>query len=212
MSANATGKSHGPVGAAEPEVRTTAGAVRGRWEDGLAVFRGIPFAEPPVGAARFAVPQPVRSWHGVREAFSFGPAPPQDETGFPEALRRTKLPKQPVGDEWLTVNVWTPDLDPAARRPVMVWIYGGAYKLGFSGSYDARRISRAGDLVVVSFNYAASASRGSPGSTGLWLTAACSIRSPPSSGCGRTSPRSAATLIKLPPSANRLALDASPRY
>jgi para-nitrobenzyl esterase len=60
-----------------------------------------------------------------------------------------------VGEDWLTVNVWTPDLDPAARRPVMVWIYGGAYKIGFSGSsgYDARRIAGDGDLVVVSFNY-----------------------------------------------------------
>ncbi|MBV8316142.1 MAG: carboxylesterase family protein, partial [Planctomycetaceae bacterium] len=59
---SATDKSHGPVGSAEPEVRTTAGAVRGRREDGLAVFRGIPFAEPPVGAARFAAPRPVRGW------------------------------------------------------------------------------------------------------------------------------------------------------
>ncbi|WP_240777888.1 carboxylesterase family protein [Nonomuraea basaltis] len=140
-----------PVGSSEPEVRTAVGAVRGRREDGLAVFRGIPFAEPPVGDARFAAPRPVRGWDGVREAFSFGPPSPQ-AAGM---AGRAGAPELPVGDDWLTVNVWTPDPDPAARRPVMVWIHGGAYKLGFSGSpgYDARRIARDGDLVVVTINY-----------------------------------------------------------
>ncbi|HEX6351514.1 carboxylesterase/lipase family protein [Actinophytocola sp.] len=136
----------------EPEVRTAAGAVRGRWEDGLAVFRGIPFAAPPVGAARFAAPQPAPRWDGVREAFSFGPTAPQDLGTFRPA--GVSLPKPPT-DDWLTVNVWTPAPDPAARRPVMVWIHGGAYKLGSSsqGGYDAKRIARHGDLVVVSCNY-----------------------------------------------------------
>jgi para-nitrobenzyl esterase len=135
----------------EPVVRTAAGAVRGRREGGLAVFRGIPFAEPPVGAARFAAPRPARSWDGTREAYAFGPPPPQDMT-----LAGKPLPSPASGsDDWLTVNVWTPDPDPAARRPVMVWIYGGAYKMGQSGSpgYDARRIAADGDLVVVSLNY-----------------------------------------------------------
>jgi para-nitrobenzyl esterase len=133
----------------EPAVRTAAGAVRGRREDGLAVFRGIPFAEPPVGGLRFAAPRPARPWDGIREAYAFGPPPPQDLgiAGPAGAL--------PEGDDWLTVNVWTPAPDPAARRPVMVWIYGGAYKLGHSGSpgYDARRIAEDGDLVVVTLNY-----------------------------------------------------------
>ncbi|MGW1953177.1 carboxylesterase/lipase family protein [Streptomyces sp. NPDC001920] len=132
-------------------VRTTAGAVRGRGEGGLAVFRGIPFAQPPVGEARFAAPRPARAWDGVREAYRFGPPPPQEAVfqGLGGEL------DAPTGDDWLTVNVWTPDADPAARRPVMVWIYGGAYKLGHAGSpgYDAQHLARAGDLVVVSFNY-----------------------------------------------------------
>jgi para-nitrobenzyl esterase len=135
----------------EPEVTTTAGAVRGRREDGLTVFRGIPFAEPPVGDARFAAPRPVRGWDGVWEAFSFGPPPPQDTSMFGRATGVTP----PEGDDWLTLNVWTPDQDPAARRPVLVWIHGGAYQLGFSGSpgYDAKRMARDGDLVVVTVNY-----------------------------------------------------------
>lgn len=105
-----------------PEVTTVAGAVRGRREGGLSVFRGIPFAQPPVGELRFAAPRPADRWDGVREAFAFGPPPPQEIMMGPEDA--------PAGGDWLTVNVWTPDADPAARRPVMVWIYGGAYKFG----------------------------------------------------------------------------------
>ncbi|MFH8976021.1 carboxylesterase/lipase family protein [Streptomyces sp. NPDC017890] len=145
----------GPVESVEsagPAVRTVSGSVRGRREGGLTVFRGIPFAEPPVGEGRFAAPRPARAWDGVREAYAFGPPPPQD-LGI--AGTTTGVVDAPEGDDWLTVNVWTPAADPAAHRPVMVWIYGGAYKLGHAGSpgYDARRIAEDGDLVVVTFNY-----------------------------------------------------------
>jgi para-nitrobenzyl esterase len=135
------------------DVGTIAGTVRGRMEDGLTVFRGIPFAAPPVGEARFAAPRPVSGWDGVREAYEFGPSVPQDLAGFRPA--GAAVPPPPPSYDWLTVNVWTPAPDPAARRPVMVWFHGGAYKLGSSaqGGYDARHIARAGDLVVVSCNY-----------------------------------------------------------
>jgi para-nitrobenzyl esterase len=137
--------------AVEPLVRTAAGRVMGRLEAGLAVFRGIPFAEPPVGGARFAAPRPARRWDGVREAFSFGPPPPQDP-GMPGVVSPVDVV---TGDDWLTVNVWTPDHGPAARRPVMVWIYGGAYRVGSADTpgYDAHWIARDGDLVVVTFNH-----------------------------------------------------------
>jgi para-nitrobenzyl esterase len=133
------------------DIRIAAGAVRGRAEDGLVVFRGIPFAEPPVGEGRFQAPRPVTSWEGTREAYAFGPPPPQ-ESAF---QARAGAPETPTGDDWLTVNVWTPGTDPEARRPVMVWIYGGAYKLGHAGSpgYDAQHLARAGDVVVVTLNY-----------------------------------------------------------
>jgi para-nitrobenzyl esterase len=132
---------------AEPEVRTVTGRVRGCSEGGLAVFRGIPFAQPPAGRARFAAPQPAAPWEGVREALTVGSPPPQSGTYGPAPA--------PSDDDWLTVNVWTPAPDPAARRPVMVWIYGGAYKVGSSDApgYDAGRLAREGGLVVVTFNY-----------------------------------------------------------
>ncbi|MFI1765490.1 carboxylesterase/lipase family protein [Streptomyces sp. NPDC020800] len=137
---------------AGPVVRTASGAVRGRHEDGLAVFRGIPFAEPPVGDARFQAPRPARPWDGTREAYAFGPPPPQE----PGIMSRKDVPVPgPTGDDWLTVNVWTPDPDPSSARPVMVWIYGGAFKTGHAGQpgYDAQHIARDGDVVVVTFNY-----------------------------------------------------------
>ena len=62
-----------------PEVRVTSGALRGCWESGVAVFRGVPYAAPPVGASRFAAPRPAKGWDGVRPAASFGPPPPQTD-------------------------------------------------------------------------------------------------------------------------------------
>ncbi|WP_406192588.1 carboxylesterase family protein [Streptomyces sp. NBC_01017] len=139
-------------GAEFPEVTTMAGALRGRREEGLAVFRGIPYAQPPVGEARFAEPRPVRHWDGVREAFAFGPPPPQEPLG-PDTAPADRVPSG--GDDWLTVNVWTPDPDRASGRPVLVWIYGGAYKFGSADdpAYDGSRLVRDGDLVVVTLNY-----------------------------------------------------------
>ncbi|MFF7730910.1 carboxylesterase/lipase family protein [Streptomyces sp. NPDC008001] len=132
------------------EVRTAAGSLRGRREAGVAVFRGIPFAEPPVGPLRFAAPRPARGWDGVREALSYGPPPPQGSHFGMEVLAR-----EAVGDGWLTVNVWSPDPGPGAGLPVMVWIQGGAYTIGTSGlpEYDGARLAREGGVVVVTFNY-----------------------------------------------------------
>jgi para-nitrobenzyl esterase len=134
----------------EPVVRTAAGQVRGRSEGGVAVFRGIPFAQPPVGDLRFAAPRPARPWDGVREAAMFGPPPPQ--SGF---LLTPVSPPAPGTDpdDWLTVNVFSPDLG-AARLPVMVWIYGGAYRFGASSllGYDGAPLARQ-NVVVVTFNH-----------------------------------------------------------
>jgi para-nitrobenzyl esterase len=138
------------VSATQPRARTAAGAVRGRREDGIAVFRGIPFARPPVGGLRFAAPCPAQPWAGTRDASAFGPPPPQSGAGRIAGPSRAR-----DGDtaQWLTVNVWSPD-EGGARLPVMVWVYGGAYAAGYSGdpAYDGAPLARLG-VVVVSFNY-----------------------------------------------------------
>jgi para-nitrobenzyl esterase len=133
-----------------PVVRVAAGGLRGSREAGVAVFRGIPFAEPSVGVLRFAVPRPVGGWRGVREALSYGPPPPQGGHFGMDALSQDA-----AGDDWLTVNVWSPEPDPGAGLPVMVWIQGGAYVIGMSGlpEYDGGRLARDGGVVVVTFNY-----------------------------------------------------------
>jgi para-nitrobenzyl esterase len=132
-----------------PPVRTTTGLVTGRSEGGLHVFRGIPFARPPVGALRFQAPQPAEPWDGTRAADTFGAPPPQPSGRAVSAPPGTGDP-----DDWLTVNVWSPDLGPAARLPVMVWIYGGAYVAGAANApgYDGTALARRG-VVVVSCNY-----------------------------------------------------------
>lgn len=95
------------------DVTTSAGTVRGRWEHGVAVYRGVPFAAPPVGRRRFAAPLPAEHWPGVRDASRFGPPPPQPG-------RATE------GDDWLNLAVWTPD-PGRTSLPVVVWISGGGY-------------------------------------------------------------------------------------
>ena len=141
----------------EPVVKTRSGAVRGRYQQGVATFKGIPFAAPPVGHRRFAAPVPPQSWDGVREAHAFSPTPPQ---GDPSSRVMPGLDLRPLfgegwrrGQDYLTINVWTPD--PGAHGlPVMVFIYGGAFVAGASSTplYDGARFACDG-VVFVSFNY-----------------------------------------------------------
>jgi para-nitrobenzyl esterase len=126
-----------------PEVRTASGTVRGRGAEGFVVFRGIPFAQPPVGALRFVAPQRPSPWEGVRDAAEFGPAPPQSGP-----LRAGAIP----GTEWLTVNVWSPDLGAARLPGIGVDLRPGLCPdLPVTRGYDAALIVREG-LVVVTFN------------------------------------------------------------
>jgi para-nitrobenzyl esterase len=136
------------TGIAAPEVGIAAGRVVGGWENGSAVFRGIPYALPPVGVRRFMAPQVVHGWEGVREARVFGPAAPQSDV-FGDGSGSG------AGDDWLTVNVWSPDLGAGAGLPVMVWIYGGGYSLGSADrpEYDGGRLAGDGRVVLVTFNY-----------------------------------------------------------
>ncbi|MFI6684019.1 carboxylesterase/lipase family protein [Streptomyces sp. NPDC050485] len=127
-----------------PIVRTVEGVVEGRLRQGYAVFRGIPYAQPPVGALRFAAPAPLPRWEGTRQAAEFGPAAPQSGPTRGSSA---------AGRDWLTLNVCTPD-PGAAGLPVLVWIPGGAYMTADSSDpmYDPAALAGAG-LVVVSINY-----------------------------------------------------------
>jgi para-nitrobenzyl esterase len=134
-------------------VETANGKVAGKRvpEGDVEMFRGIPYAGAPVGSGRFRPPPPPPSWTGVRDATRFGPAAPQN----PGVMQTLWGSRQLETDEnCLTLNVWTPATD-AGRRPVMLWIHGGAFLDG-SGAipwYDGRNFVRSGDVVVVTINY-----------------------------------------------------------
>ena len=126
----------------QPKVRTTEGVVQGLRRQGHAVFRGIPYAQPPVGALRFAAPAPPRRWEGTRQAVEFGPAVPLS----------LPIDVPPQGTDWLTLNVATPD-PGAAGLPVLVWIPVGGYLSAASSDpmFDPAALAEAG-VVVVTIN------------------------------------------------------------
>jgi para-nitrobenzyl esterase len=122
------------------------------------VFKGLPFAAPPVGALRWQPPQPVAKWDGVRDASRFGNVciqPPGPTEGPGARLNIAVLPDSPpLGEDCLYLNVWTGAASAAERRPVMVYFFGGAFTEG-AGSvplYDGDALARKG-VVVVTMNY-----------------------------------------------------------
>ena len=119
----------------QPVVSTPYGAVRGRYEQGIAVFRGIPYAAPPFGPRRFRPPLPPEPWDGVRDAGAFGPTAPKPP--YSEAFAQYLSDPVVAGDDCLNLNVWTPEPDPGARLPVLVWLHGGGFSTG-SGSRWSR--------------------------------------------------------------------------
>src|SRR5919204_2627646 len=107
-------------------VATRSGKVEGIEQDGAHVFRGIPYAKPPVGELRWRGPQPEDGWDGVRDATRFSAQSAQTEFAM-TAMMGGQQP--PNSEDSLYLNVWTPACDDA-RRPVMFWIHGGAYIWG----------------------------------------------------------------------------------
>jgi para-nitrobenzyl esterase len=133
-----------------PVVHTGSGRMRGMHEEGVLAFRGIPYAQPPLGSLRFRPPHKPVAWGGVREAHTYGPAPLQGH----EPFTQTGLALSEMSEDCLVLNVWTPATDNA-RRPVLVWLYGGAFLFG-AGSrplYNGARLAARGDVVVVTLNY-----------------------------------------------------------
>lgn len=135
---------------AAPVVTAPAGPVSGSEERGVRVFRGIPYAQPPVGAARWTAPRAMPDWTAPRDATRFGPACIQPEV---KASLYSDAGLE-MSEDCLSLNIWAP-VDAAARRlPVFVWIHGGALMSGEGASpiYDGAKLARR-DMVVVSINY-----------------------------------------------------------
>lgn len=128
---------------------TSYGALRGVVDGETVAFRGIPYARPPLGPLRFAPRQPPDAWAGIRDADTFGPIAMQT----PNAVQGRAV-VAPMGEDCLTLNIWTPAVDDR-RRPVMVWLHGGAFIYG-AGSPPmccGAALARRGDVVVVTLDY-----------------------------------------------------------
>ena len=127
-------------------VRIESGLIQGTVEDGLSVYRGIPFAAPPVGELRWRAPQPVSKWEGILPADKFGPASIQSNPAI------ANLP--PPSEDCLYLNVWTPAKSQKDRLAVMVWIHGGGFVAGTPAEklYHGDFLAKKG-VVVVSIGY-----------------------------------------------------------
>lgn len=125
------------------KVKVEGGYIQGIVTEDMVIYKGIPYAAPPLGELRWKAPQPLIPWEGVRSATEFAPGPMQINytTGFSE--------------DCLYLNVWSPAKTPKDKLPVMVWIHGGGFSAGFTAeyTYDGENIARLGDVIVVSIGY-----------------------------------------------------------
>jgi para-nitrobenzyl esterase len=124
-------------------VKTEGGLVQGLSEDGLTVYKGIPFAAPPVGDLRWRAPQPAPKWDGVKEATKFAPGPIQGGN-----------PPSGKSEDCLYLNIWTPAKSGSDKIPVLVWIYGGGFGAGSTSekNYSGENLAKKG-VVLVSIAY-----------------------------------------------------------
>ena len=131
-------------------VEVNCGKVKGYTENFLHIFKGIPYAEPPVDDLRFRPPQAKKSWDDVLETVEFGPCAFQGYTALEEVTGKL----QPESEDCLTLNIWTPGIDNR-KRPVMFWIHGGGFLFGGgrSPAYDGSNLAKRGDVVIVTINY-----------------------------------------------------------
>jgi len=137
------------VAQAQLQVKTKAGTLEGvAGTDGQRVFKGIPYAAPPVGPLRWKAPQPAAAWTGVRKADVFGAQCHQPPIFGDIVFDR------PASEDCLFLNVWTPAKAASAKLPVMVWIHGGGYQAGASNEprHDGTALARKG-VVLVTLNY-----------------------------------------------------------
>lgn len=130
-------------GQLQQPVKVAEGLVQGTVEDGLTVFKGIPFAAPPVGDFRWKAPQPAASWQGIKQANKFAPGPMQGGT-----------PPSGKSEVCLYLNLWTPAKTAKEKVPVLVWIYGGGFGAGATSEtvYSGEKLAKKG-VVLVSIAY-----------------------------------------------------------
>jgi para-nitrobenzyl esterase len=124
-------------------VKVDEGLVQGIYKDNLAVYKGIPFATPPVGDLRWRAPQPAVKWEGVKQTVEFAPAPTQGGN-----------PPSGKSEDCLYLNIWTPAKSGNERVPVLVWIYGGGFSFGSTSEpvYNGEKLAQKG-VVLVSIAY-----------------------------------------------------------
>jgi len=133
------------LASAEPRTSVVQGSLQGETlEAGVSVYRGVPYAQPPVGALRWREPRPAQAWQGVRPATAFAPACTQIGVSM-----RGEAPT-PNDEDCLYLNVWTPARSDTARLPVIVWIPGGGFVNGSTAApvYDGANLARRGAVVV----------------------------------------------------------------
>jgi para-nitrobenzyl esterase len=138
-------------------VETAAGKISGVVSEGVNVFKGVPYGASTAGANRFMPPKNPEPWSGVRECAAYAGRSPQAAAAPQRPELATvwgPIDTLPVGEDCLTLHVWTPGLDNG-KRPVMVWLHGGAFSYGSANSprYDSTNLARKNDVVVVAVNH-----------------------------------------------------------
>lgn len=141
--------------AEEPVVPTAAGEIKGYYntEFGIYTFKGIHYGESTAGEWRFKPPRAVASWDGIKETTAYGPTCPQGTGGEPgqDIVADSALQGPAISEDCLVLNVFSPDL--AEKHPVMVWLHGGGFASGSGTPYDGTRLSKRGNVVVVTINH-----------------------------------------------------------
>jgi para-nitrobenzyl esterase len=143
------------LSAQEPVVKTENGRVSGYKSGDITIYKGIPFAAPPVGDLRWKAPQPAKNWKGILKCDKFSASPMQSKpVPFMMWTSEFITPPDKLSEDCLYLNVWTPSKSAKEKLPVFVWIYGGGFSSGSAACavYDGEEMAKKG-IVFVSFNY-----------------------------------------------------------